>query len=54
MGKKENRETLARALEESRRAEKDIINADAREDDELAERIVENLEKSPGQDDPNS
>ncbi len=48
MTKKENRESLAKALDESRRTEKEIIAADAQEVDELAEKIVENLEKSPG------
>jgi hypothetical protein len=49
MSKKKNRENLAKALDESRRAEKEIIRADAQEDDELAEKIVDSLEKSPGQ-----
>ena len=49
MSKKKNRENLAKALDESRRTEKEIIAADAQEDDELAEKIVDSLAKSPGQ-----
>ena len=49
MSKAKNRENLVKALDESRRTEKEIIKADAHEDDELAERIVDSLEKSPGQ-----
>jgi hypothetical protein len=49
MSKKKNRENLAKALDESRKTEKEIIKADAREDDELVEKIVDSLEKSPGQ-----
>lgn len=41
MIKKENREYLAKALDESRRSEKEIIHADAQEDDELDEKIIE-------------
>jgi hypothetical protein len=43
---KESRERLAKALEESRRAEKEIITAEAREDDEQTERIVEEIQRS--------
>jgi hypothetical protein len=48
---KESRERLAKALEESRRAEKEIIEADAREDDEQTERIVGEIQKSAADDD---
>lgn len=47
MSNKERRERLARALEEARRAEKEIIEAEAREDDELTERIVDELQPPP-------
>jgi hypothetical protein len=43
---KQSRERLAKALQESRRAEKDIIDAEAREDDEQADRLVDELERS--------
>jgi hypothetical protein len=49
MSKKKNRENLVKALEESRTTEKAIIKSDAQEDDELTEKIVDSLEKSPGQ-----
>jgi len=48
---KESRERLAEALEASRRAEKDIIAAEAREDDELTERIVDEIQRSAPKDD---
>ena len=47
MSSKESRQRLAKALEESRWAEKAIINADARKDDEQAARIVDLLQRAP-------
>jgi hypothetical protein len=43
---RESRERLAKALEESRRVEKQIIEADVREDNQLAERIVQGIRRS--------
>jgi hypothetical protein len=41
---RESRARLAKALEESRWAEKEIIGAEGRKDDEQAERIVDLLQ----------
>ena len=41
MSSRERRERLAKALEEARRAEKEIIEREAREADEQTERIVD-------------
>jgi hypothetical protein len=46
MSSRESRQRLAKALEQSRSAEKDIINADARKDDEQAARVVDRLQRA--------
>ena len=38
---------MAKALEESRFVEKDIINAESRKDDEQSTRIVDLLQRAP-------
>jgi hypothetical protein len=44
---RESRERLIKALEQSRSAEKQIIGAESRKDDEQAERIVDLLHRAP-------
>jgi hypothetical protein len=49
---KESWRRLVKALEASRRTEKKIIEADAREDNALTERIAEQIQRSASRDNP--